>query len=907
MRRTFYFAIFIVSSLLAACGTAPTVESVEDIQTQIAAVVTPVETATSAATATSEPVAEVLTPTETVVLEVPTATPPPATLIAPTAEQLQVAELDLQPIADEQVPVDAPENAPEQSDLVVSANVITPPAVPTATPIVAEDINPTATLETVEVVTAPTAGTPEISGAPAALIQSGNDNLFVGRWDEAELNFQTALDTATTDAEREVAAYGLIQTTVRRRDHLLTINKSDTFLQTYPASGFQDEVTFLLAEAHYAIEGYTRSILLYQEYLTLNPDVIDSYVYEQMSAAQEALGNDEAAAAAKQNAINAPRATSSLVLKQERADLLLSLGFADQAIQIYDEIAASSSSVLTLARMDLFRGRAYSQLDDDATAISYYQHAVDNYPQAYDTYSAMNALLGKGGTVDPIRKALIEYNAGQLSNSISTFQAFIDANPDYSDARPAYYLAQVYLDLGDISNYEAQMRKVIEDYPNDPLYGDTWVELGEFQEGIDYKLAIPTYLAYAEAAPSSARVPEALSYAARLSERLDDLQVAAEIWGRIADQYPASDEASESAFQAGIVHFRQGDLPLAQSRFQQAAGFGQASAEERARAHLWLGKVSNALGDLNGAQASWNTAVATAPGNYYSQRAKELLIGEAPMLPINSNFDFDEATEKPIAEAWLAQQLGIGNDGTLGDWRRTVGTDSRWQRAETLWNLERRTEGAAELRALRGAYKGEALLLYQLSLACRDLGDYYCAIWSARGSLDALNLADTFSAPAFFTQLRFGPYFKDLVLPAAEKWEVDPVLLYALIRQESFFQTAARSSAAAQGLMQVIPPTGDYIAANIGWPNYQESDLNRPYINVEFGAWYFRQQMRAFDGNAYAALAAYNAGPGNSKRWFDISNNDPDLFLEVVRLSEPRRYIRRINEFYDIYSDVFGS
>ena len=54
-------------------------------------------------------------------------------------------------------------------------------------------------------------------------------------------------------------------------------------------------------------------------------------------------------------------------------------------------------------------------------------------------------------------------------------------------------------------------------------------------------------------------------------------------------------------------------------------------------------------------------------------------------------------------------------------------------------------------------------------------------------------------------------------------------------------------------------------------------------------------------------MAAYNAGPGNSLRWYEISGNDPDLFVEVVRLSEPRRYIRRINEFYDIYSFVFAN
>ncbi|MBI4314452.1 MAG: lytic transglycosylase domain-containing protein, partial [Chloroflexi bacterium] len=160
--------------------------------------------------------------------------------------------------------------------------------------------------------------------------------------------------------------------------------------------------------------------------------------------------------------------------------------------------------------------------------------------------------------------------------------------------------------------------------------------------------------------------------------------------------------------------------------------------------------------------------------------------------------------------------------------------------------------------------------------------------------------------PPFFTHLRFGPYYADLITQAADDYNIDPLLLYALVRQESLFEGSVTSSAAAQGLMQIIPDTGDWIADRLHWPNYWQSDLYRPFINVEFGAFYLDYQRQYLGGDMLAALAAYNAGPGNAEKWLSVSLNDPDLFVEIIRLDEPRRYVRGVYEFYEIYRNLYG-
>ncbi|RMF46314.1 MAG: lytic transglycosylase domain-containing protein, partial [Anaerolineae bacterium] len=92
----------------------------------------------------------------------------------------------------------------------------------------------------------------------------------------------------------------------------------------------------------------------------------------------------------------------------------------------------------------------------------------------------------------------------------------------------------------------------------------------------------------------------------------------------------------------------------------------------------------------------------------------------------------------------------------------------------------------------------------------------------------------------------------------------------------------------------------------LGWPpQYTDDDLYRPLVNVRFGAAYLARQRDAFHGDLYAALAAYNAGPGNASIWYNLSGGDPDLFLEIIRYPETQEYIRGIYEMYAIYYRLY--
>src|SRR5690606_5849404 len=108
---------------------------------------------------------------------------------------------------------------------------------------------------------------------------------------------------------------------------------------------------------------------------------------------------------------------------------------------------------------------------------------------------------------------------------------------------------------------------------------------------------------------------------------------------------------------------------------------------------------------------------------------------------------------------------------------------------------------------------------------------------------------------------------------------VDPLLFAGLIRQESTFNPTARSSANALGLAQVIPSTGQGIANALGRSSFSNDELYRPQVAIEFGTFYLGSQLAQYDGRIYPALAAYNAGGGNTNAWLaEFGIDDPDLF-----------------------------
>jgi soluble lytic murein transglycosylase len=149
--------------------------------------------------------------------------------------------------------------------------------------------------------------------------------------------------------------------------------------------------------------------------------------------------------------------------------------------------------------------------------------------------------------------------------------------------------------------------------------------------------------------------------------------------------------------------------------------------------------------------------------------------------------------------------------------------------------------------------------------------------------------------------------FEAAVRQFAQKYNVDPYLMFALIREESRFNPQAISRSKARGLTQIMPRTGRLIAKGLKIRPYQTSSLYDPDLNVKMGTYYLSCMLGLFNGNKYLALASYNGGSGHVSRWLKRLNySDIDDFVENIPLRETRLYVQKVLESYWHYKSIYG-
>lgn len=142
------------------------------------------------------------------------------------------------------------------------------------------------------------------------------------------------------------------------------------------------------------------------------------------------------------------------------------------------------------------------------------------------------------------------------------------------------------------------------------------------------------------------------------------------------------------------------------------------------------------------------------------------------------------------------------------------------------------------------------------------------------------------------------------VLTNAERYGLPAHLAYAMIREESRFDLEAVSRVGAVGLMQIMPSTGRDIARELELPGWEADDLLSPEVNVAFGVWYASSLLDAGGGDPLQMLAAYNAGPGNARRWFRGGQSAIDR-VDGIDFKETRTYVQRIVESANIYHALY--
>ncbi|ASC69299.1 Soluble lytic murein transglycosylase [Halomicronema hongdechloris C2206] len=368
------------------------------------------------------------------------------------------------------------------------------------------------------------------------------------------------------------------------------------------------------------------------------------------------------------------------------------------------------------------------------------------------------------------------------------------------------------------------------------------------------------------------RAAEALSRRADRLEALNSPTSAAQARQSLLSQYPEAEATIE-------LRLNRARAAAAQQNWQAAidwvAPISQAdlTTEAAAEAIFWQGKWTLKAGRSDQAQQLFEQVLQAHPDSYFAWRAAVALgwnVGDFTTLRHQqpSVTAPPQRGPLPAGSAALEELYRLGQDRLA--W-------NRWQvevaDPQQLTVDEQFTDGLMRLGT------GDHLDgIYQLtSLANRD---------DSQARVQQLQ-----QAPDYWHGL-YPLLFSNLITHWSQQRQLNPLLVTALIRQESRFEPQIRSVAGAVGLMQVMPATADWIRGQIGLNDYR---LDHPEDNVKLGTWYLDYTHREYDNHSLFAVASYNAGPGNVARWLRRGGfRDADEFAEQIPFAETKGYVEAV-------------
>lgn len=750
---------------------------------------------------------------------------------------------------------------------------------------------------------------PTLGQPPEDLLLQATRFRINGYFEDAVETYQLILvqGASVPSPLRAEAAFNLGVSALREGFFTDAADAMSLFIAQFPDDARLAQAFFLRGDAFMGLGRWIEAINDFSAYLERRPGLIDSYVYERIGDGLVAIGQFDAAINNYVNAANASRSLASqLALRERVAQVEISAGRTVDAIAQYDAILASAQNAPYRASIELAAAQTLLNAGDVENAMLRFLRVLNDYSDTAAAYTASTTLIERGIDINYYLRGRAAFMYGDYPAAIEAFNthsiqtATVSINPEMY-----LLLGRAYREIGSTSAALTAFQTILDQFPSSPVFGEALLEQGRtrFLSG-DIPAAIQFYLSIADTYDYLPEAAEALWRAGYLYSTNNDPAQARIIFERLADRYPDTEQAASGLLLAASAALAVSDVRAADRFYLEAAN--KTSGEDAASALLSAGQLALQRGDSAAASDALQRAAQAAPDSYFAARARDIITGGVPFAPPPAyRFEFDEAADRATAEAWLVSTFGLTVTGDLSALSPELAADPRIIRGQELWTVGAYEEARAEFSDLIDANAADPLASYQLAIYFRDLAAFQNSVFAAANVIRAANVG-TLDAPFYIARMRYPAYYSDLVRMSGQRHGVDPLLLLSLIRHESLFDTYATAAAGEKGLTQVIPSTGEYIAEQLQFPDYQHADLFRPYAGIEFGAYYLGEQLRTFNGNTTAALAGYNAGPGRAISWLEISGGEHDVFLTTITISSTRTYVQRIYGFYNIYRALYG-
>jgi soluble lytic murein transglycosylase len=404
--------------------------------------------------------------------------------------------------------------------------------------------------------------------------------------------------------------------------------------------------------------------------------------------------------------------------------------------------------------------------------------------------------------------------------------------------------------------------------------------------------------------------------------------VASQYYRSILERFPEGDYAPESSWYFIRRQLQAGNWASAK-RLLETHLADYPNARSSPKAAFWLGRVAETTGETQAAQLAFEQTRQQYPLTYFAFRASQALEGTYSHRPLQAWATQPKQVQYPLqppSAAWLALGQGLlpAKAQAVFEELKAIGAysdalayfqaslqpqkpDLQALSAQRLQQDKGQPLPAKTLQSQRQQVQRYTAEQALLSLTLHEEGQIAEGIRVLRDALDLQQQVDRLlgqpvTVPSLVQRLLLYPCpYGPLIQTEAQKRQLDPFLVQALMREESYFNPLALSSSQAMGLMQLLVPTAREVAGWNGLP-FEPMALMLPQVNVQLGTHYLAYLHQRFEGNSMLAVGAYNGGPNAMQGWVDhrasLLPQNPDWFVEQIPYEQSRTYIEKVFASY---------
>jgi soluble lytic murein transglycosylase len=417
------------------------------------------------------------------------------------------------------------------------------------------------------------------------------------------------------------------------------------------------------------------------------------------------------------------------------------------------------------------------------------------------------------------------------------------------------------------------------------------------------------YDEFSTAFPYDGKAPEALYMAADLYLRAGNGKRAMDMLDRVLRTYPSHEYAKRAALRSAGYHVERKRYDRGVSILEKAFERSRRRNEELL---YYLADVYDRMGKAERAAQFKQELMNLNPISFYlrprigssftqpltASDGKVVLEGEVGLLDfLKSVFEKREAAYDEIREV-----LGEARSG-----EEFRGIAVFLERGRVFLQAGFKDWAEYELKVAEAERRLPARIWLELGVLYDDFALHWNSVRAFQRVYYSLKLERRRELDDEFRLLLYPIPYPALIFENCTRNEISPHLVYAMVREESRFDLNAVSSAGAQGLMQLMPETGEHVASELGFPDGVTQNLFVPEINLTFGVWYASHLYKRLDGDPLMMLAAYNAGMGNARRWFSGGQSNASIISAVdgIDYKETRGYVKRIVRSAHVYHSYY--